>query len=60
MSAPEQPFKHYQVIREGNSVPITELSREELMFHLAISMDLLEELDEIQLNLGDIIKRYRR
>lgn len=36
----------YQVIRNGMPVPITDLSREDLILELVKAMDCIEDLDE--------------
>ena len=49
----------YQVVKEGKSCPITELSREDLIAELAKAMDALEAVDEMLSQGNAIIRRWR-
>lgn len=49
----------YQVVRDGLPVSLTKLSREELLNELALAMDAIEELDNIEYKLKEVIAAWR-
>jgi hypothetical protein len=49
----------YQVVKEGRSCPITELSREDLIAELVKAMDALEAIDELLGKGMAVIHRWR-
>lgn len=49
----------YQVVRNGLPVSLTNLSREELLNELALAMDAIEELDNIEYKMKEVIAAWR-
>jgi tetrahydromethanopterin S-methyltransferase subunit B len=49
----------YQIIVDGKPVPITELTREQMITNLREMMDVIEDLDEQVEKMNNRIERWR-
>lgn len=60
MLNPKGNLDEYQVVVEGKTRKITELTREEAINELALAIDVVEDVGCLSLQLEDLVQKWRK